>query len=87
MIGVGFFSLMMCASILLSGMIKMRDERVNSKNEKLEEMLKTKGELESRIEREKKFQEEQLQEKKKRKVEKQAARKASRQENAQEKAV
>ncbi len=43
--------------------IKMIDERVKSKNEKLEEMLKTKADLESRLEREKKFQQEQLKEK------------------------
>lgn len=39
--------------------LKMIDERVNSKNEKLAEMLKTKGELLDRINREKKFLEEQ----------------------------
>jgi len=39
--------------------LKMIDERVNSKNEKLAEMLKTKIELEDRINREKKFLEEQ----------------------------
>ena len=39
--------------------LKMIDERVNSKNEKLAEMLKTKGELDERINREKKFLEEQ----------------------------
>ena len=39
--------------------LKMIDERVNSKNEKLAEMLKTKSELDERINREKKFLEEQ----------------------------
>ncbi len=39
--------------------LKMIDERVNSKNEKLAEMLKTKVELEERINREKKFLEDQ----------------------------
>ena len=39
--------------------LKMIDERVNSKNEKLAEMLKTKSELLDRINREKKFLEEQ----------------------------
>ena len=39
--------------------IKMIDERINSKNEKLAEMEKTKGELEERINREKKYLEEQ----------------------------
>lgn len=39
--------------------LKMIDERVASKNEKLQEMLKTKAELEERINREKKFLEEQ----------------------------
>jgi hypothetical protein len=39
--------------------LKMIDERVNSKNEKLAEMLKTKAELDERIAREKKFLEEQ----------------------------
>jgi len=39
--------------------LKMIDERVNSKNEKLAEMLKTKMELEERINREKKFLEDQ----------------------------
>ena len=39
--------------------LKMIDERVNSKNEKLAEMLKTKSELDDRINREKKFLEEQ----------------------------
>ncbi|HZV69066.1 MAG TPA: hypothetical protein VFG10_05955 [Saprospiraceae bacterium] len=39
--------------------LKMIDERIHSKNEKLAEMQKTKGELEERINREKKFLEEQ----------------------------
>lgn len=39
--------------------LKMIDERVNSKNEKLAEMMKTKIELEERIGREKRFLEEQ----------------------------
>lgn len=39
--------------------LKMIDERINSKNEKLAEMQKTKGELEERINREKKYLEEQ----------------------------
>ncbi len=39
--------------------LKMIDERVNSKNEKLAEMVKTKTELEERINREKKFLEDQ----------------------------
>src|SRR5687767_2758155 len=39
--------------------LKMIDERINSKNEKLAEMQKTKAELEERINREKKFLEEQ----------------------------
>jgi DNA anti-recombination protein RmuC len=39
--------------------LKMIDERVNSKNEKLAEMLKTKSELLDRINRERKFLEEQ----------------------------
>ena len=39
--------------------LKMIDERINSKNEKLAEMEKTKQELEERINREKKFLEEQ----------------------------
>lgn len=39
--------------------LKMIDERIHSKNEKLAEMQKTKGELEERINREKKYLEEQ----------------------------
>jgi len=39
--------------------LKMIDERINSKNEKLAEMQKTKAELEERINREKKFIEDQ----------------------------
>lgn len=39
--------------------LKMIDERINSKNEKLAEMMKTKAELEERINREKKYLEEQ----------------------------